>query len=212
MKKMLILLIFSYSLVLAQRYGTGTSSGISARFDSNNLGFYTIYNTSLNIRSAGDENVSIHVQFNTPEYIEQYYTELTRYMKMPKGKSIQLIERNFDYARRGFWMEVTVRSNHLEDLLWNENECFILENDLGQRVRPMVVGRGTIPKYEPIDVDGQIYDDLAWVKSFGLRFPLSLLDEEMTLVTLKSTNWCRILGSWEMTPELRSQYLHPNHD
>lgn len=212
MKKVIILVIVSYSMIMAQRVGTGTSTGISARFDSDNLGYYTIFNTSLNIRSAGDENVYIHVQFNTPEYIGQYYTELARYMKIPKGKSIQLIERNFDYARRGFWLEITVRSNHLEDLLWNENECFVLENDLGQRVRPMVVGRGTIPKYEPIDVDGQIYDDLAWVKTFGLRFPLTLLEDEITQLSLKSTNWCRILGSWDITSELRSQYLYQSHD
>ncbi len=208
MKKIVYLWLFFCMPLLAQSNGVNTSSGISLNFDQSNLHNYTVYNSCVNLSGFGDAGINVQVLFNTPEYIQQYYSDLGRYGKMSKSRLMQLIERNFDYSRRRLWFEVTVRSDHVEDLLWANNDLFVLENNLGVRVRADVIGRGTLPRYQPIDVDGHVYDDLAWEKTFGLEFPVSLLgDEEVRFITLKSMYWHKVIATWEIQPELKTQYI-----
>ncbi len=203
----ILLFVFIFAInIMAQSYGISTSTGLGLEFDNTNTFDYSLYSSSVNMASSSGENVYVQVLFNTPEYIYQYYSDYARYAKLSKAKATLLIERNFDYARRYLWFEVTIRASHIEDLLINTNECFVLENDQGERVRPMVVGLGTLPRYNPMEVDGQIYDFLPWEKTFSMKFPLDIINEETTSIVLKSICLHKILGSWDITSQLRSQY------
>ncbi len=152
-------------------------------------------------------DISFQVVLNSPDYIEWYYQHISQAMGMGMAEKEQLLARKVNFSQHFLWFNITARAGSMEELVWNECEQFILITDKGARFYPEFAGSGSYPRYRPLEVDGHIYDRISWEKTFGLRFPLTVLCEncDNKCFYLVSAMDQSILGVWEID-KLRQYY------
>ncbi len=159
-----------------------------------------IYNTFT-------DKIYFQITFNTPDYVFQYYNYLADKMGLSEEDKSNLIHRKVSYAERYLWFNVVAKAGSMQELVWNNSDFVYIITDMGMKFYPEVMGPGTYPKYRPIEVDGHIYDKICWEKSFGIRFPLSILDTNCSKETFKMVSAFdnKVLGVWDVQ-KLRKLY------